>query len=137
MAHIRHNRYDPSSLYLALSSLHQQGKSSEALETLTTLLESGARERRQKEWKFDTDVEVNLNVNPAGSDELVDVSQTSVSFTSAVPIPLPNTASPNNGDESISKRRQQMQLAIGARSFLEKGMGSTRGMLTALYKPSQ
>jgi hypothetical protein len=98
------------------------------------LLENSVRERRQKEWKFDADVQVNLHVNPAGSDEVVDVQGTSVSFTSSVPIPEPGD---QNADDSTSHANQQMQLAIGAQSYLEKGMGSTRGVLSALYKPSR
>ena len=86
-------------------------------------MENGARERRDKEWKLNADVEVQLHVNPAGSDEIVDVSETSASFTSTVPIPQPE--------------QQKMQLSIGGRTFVQKGMGSTRGVLNALYRPSQ
>ena len=81
------------------------------------------RQQRHKEWELNADVEVKLHVNPAGSDEIVDVSETSVSFTSAVPIPEPE--------------KQKMQLSIGGRTSVQKGMGSTRGVLTALYRPSQ
>jgi len=123
VARIRHNRYESSSLYLALTSLHQQGRSVEALETLTTLLEDGVRETKGEEWKFGADLEVSLHVNPRGSDELVDVSQTNVGFKSTVPI--------------SQSEQQKMELSIGGRSNIEKGMGSTRGSLSALYKPSQ
>lgn len=134
VSRIRHNRYDSSSLYLVLSDLHQQGKTDEALETLITLLENSAREHRQKEWKFDADVQVNLHVNPAGTDEVIDVSGTSVSFTSSVPI---SELVDQNADDTTTHTNQQMQLTIGAQSYLEKGMGSTRGVLSALYKPSR
>lgn len=123
MAHIRHNRYESSSLYLALTSLHRQGKLVEALETLTTVLENVVRETKRKEWKFDADVEVCLHVNPHGSHELLDVSQTNVGFKSTVPI--------------SQSEQQKMQLSIGGRSNIEKGMGSTCGRLSAFYKPSR
>lgn len=135
VAIVRHDRYDPLSMYMKLSNLHQQGKTAEAKELLTSVLENAVRERRRKDWKFDAYVDVSLTVNPVGSDEYFDVSGTDVSFTSSIPIL--EAVSSEQGSNEAEGSTQQMQLAIGSRASLEKGLGSTRGSLTALYKPSK
>eukprot|EP00804_Cyclotella_cryptica_P021781 CCRYP_000775-RA/>CCRYP_000775-RA protein AED:0.24 eAED:0.24 QI:250/1/1/1/1/1/2/2392/748 len=146
VAIVRHNRYGSSSLYRTLSALHHQGKTEQALEELSCLLENVAREKRRNQLHFDADVEVHLHLNRRGCAEWVDVAETSVGFTSSVPM-LANGAAasggspPNSSDEYPRQPHtimgEKMNLAIGGRTFLERGLGSTRGILSATYQPSK
>jgi hypothetical protein len=110
------------------------------LELLSSLLENVARDKRRNEWKFDADVEVPLHLNPHGCNEWMDVAQTSVGFTSTVPVPPATSGSDEYTSQRQSKRNvlaQNMTLAIGGRTYLERGLGSTRGTLSASYQPSK
>ncbi|KAL7542584.1 hypothetical protein ACHAXR_012102 [Thalassiosira sp. AJA248-18] len=148
VAHVRNNKYQADSLYRCLTSLHDDGKPSEALELLQIVLEDTERKKRQKEWEFNADVEVNMHpCNPeeaaSGSFmEWAEVSSTNVSLTASVPMPPQTNASPfpaqssgGNQSQAAARRRQKMQLSIGGQSSLENGMGSTRGIISANYQP--
>ena len=41
----------------------------------------------------------------------------------------------NNQNQTATKKKQKMQLSIGGHSNIDKGLGSTRGMLSATYQP--
>ena len=140
---VRHNKYASDSLYRNLSTLHDDGKSSEALGLLQIVLEDAKQKKRQKEWEFNADVEVNMHACTSnevpGSVEWPEVSSTNVSLTASVPMPTQSTASPfpaqSPGNNQTLQQKQKMQLSIGGQSSLENGMGSTRGMLSANYQP--
>ena len=144
VAVVRHNRYGEDSLYLNLIKLHDDGKSSEALEVLQIVLEDKKWKERLKEWEFNADVEVNMHAgrpdeDTGGAVEWPEVTSTNVSLSATVPMP-PQTADSvptydNNHNQTATKKKQKMQLSIGGHSNIEKGLGSTRGMLSATYQP--
>ena len=143
VAVVRHNRYGEDSLYLNLIKLHDDGKSSEALEVLQIVLEDKKWKECLKEWEFNADVEVNMHAGrpdeDTGAVEWPEVTSTNVSLSATVPMP-PQTADSvptydNNHNQTATKKKQKMQLSIGGHSNIEKGLGSTRGMLSATYQP--
>lgn len=139
---IRHNRYAPYSLYVRLSKLHDEGKPSDALDVLHTMLEDRKQKQRQKEWLWNADVEINLQTC-SSQEEWIEVSSTNVSFSANVPVPPQIAPSPfpaqpngaNKSDQPTVSKRQRMQLSIGGQSNIENGMGSTQGILSANYQP--
>ncbi|KAL7521754.1 hypothetical protein ACHAWX_006434 [Stephanocyclus meneghinianus] len=139
VAIVRHNRYGSSSLYRTLSDLHRRGKTWQALELLSSLLENVAREKRRNEWRMDADVEVALHLNPKGCQEWIDVVETNVGFTATVPMPVPiasEYAEARRRDERTLVT-QNATLAVGGRTGLERGLGYTRGTISASYQPTK
>jgi hypothetical protein len=141
VARVRHNRYHAESLYRQLTKLHDQGNSLEALEMLHSVLENAMQDRRRKEWQLHADINVHLHSNndTESAPEWFDVTETNVNFTAVVPMPTPTTAAPSpftSGNTEQNKYEQKMQLAIGGQSSIEKGLGSTRGVLSASYRPA-
>ena len=143
VAVVRHNRYGEDSLYLNLIKLHDDGKSSEALEVLQIVLEDKKWKERLKEWEFNADVEVNMHAGrpdeDTGAVEWPEFTSTNVSLSATVPMP-PQTADSvptydNNHNQTATKKKQKIQLSIGGHSNIEKGLGSTRGILSATYQP--
>ena len=131
---VRHNRYSENSLYCQLSKLHDEGKSSEALEVLQIVLEDNKRKQYAKEWELNAHLEINMHAGEDMLQDWPDVSSTNLSLTASVPMPTQTSAT--DGDKSNqTTKKQKMQLSIGGQSNLDKGLGSTSGVLSATYKP--
>ena len=122
---VNHNKHQPASLYRSLTELHDEGNSAEALKVLQIVMEDTETKKRLKEWNFDADVEVRMHACDDGS---IECKATNLSLSAMVPLP-------SQGQSSTNQFAQKVQLAIGGTSSLDKGMGSTRGSLTASYKP--
>lgn len=143
---LRKDRYDSDSLYSKLSWLHDNGKYSEALELLQNIIEEVKMKRHGDEWMFNAGVRIDMHCKADGNgvfiaSELPEVSATNVSLNAVVPISSSSNTSQRPSDESdrphteIQKKEQKIQLSIGGESNLENGLGSTRGVITASYRP--
>ena len=141
---IRQNKYGADSLYINLTHLHDEGKPDEALDLLQLVLEDSIQKKRRKEWEFDADCVVDMHACPEGGMAWPEVTSTHVSLMASVPMPpqqtaaspFPSQSSSDDNTTATSRRRvQNMQLCIGGQSNLENGMGSTKGILSANYKP--
>ena len=122
---VNHNKHQPESLHRGLTELHDEGNSEEALKVLQIVMEDTQTKKRLKEWDFNADVEVRMHACDDGS---VECKATNLSLSAMVPLP-------RQGQSSTNQLADKIQLAIGGTSTLDKGMGSTRGSLTASYKP--
>ncbi|EJK76581.1 hypothetical protein THAOC_01647 [Thalassiosira oceanica] len=121
---VNHNKHQPESLYRGLTELHDEGNSAEALKVLQIVMEDTETKKRLKEWNFNADVEVRMHACDDGS---IECKATNLSLSAMVPLP--------RGQSSNNQLAKKVQLAIGGTSTLDEGMGSTRGSLTASYKP--
>lgn len=161
---VRNNRYAPDSLYSKLSKLHQENKSSEALDLLYIILEDRMLKQRMKDWTFDANVELGMDIYKSSLEEdegglrsssvmgWPELSSTNVSLTASVPI-LPahqtatvttashayNNYNSNNQQQhsltATTEKQQRVQLSIGGQSNLKNGFGSTSGILSCQFMP--
>lgn len=110
------------------------------------MLEDKKRKQSLKEWDFNANIDVHMHAcNSDGGgmmDEWPDVTSTNVSLTASVPIPTQTTTSAqptaddnNSNENQISTKKQKIKLDIGGHSSLDKGLGSTQGLLSATYQP--
>jgi len=108
------------------------------------VLEDKKRKQRLKEWDFNANIDVHMHAcNDGGTmDDWPDVTSTNVSLTASVPIPTQTTTSAqptaddnNSNENQISTKKQKIKLDIGGHSSLDKGLGSTQGLLSATYQP--
>jgi hypothetical protein len=151
---VRNNRYGPDSLYSKLSKLHQENKSSEALDLLYIILEDKQLKQRMKDWTWSGNVELGMDMYKSDEDEVglgiivwPELSSTNVSLTASVPIiPAHQTATVmtashayNNNQQppltATTEKQQKVQLSIGGQSNLKSGFGSTSGILSCRYMP--
>ncbi|KAL9188437.1 hypothetical protein ACHAXT_006815 [Thalassiosira profunda] len=142
VATVRQNKHATDSLYRHLSELHDDGKPSEALDLLTITLEDALQKQHKKEWEYSADVEINMHANNSNGAlvgmEWPEVTSSNVSLSASVPLPPQSMASPFPSTESGDNQplaKQKLQLSIGGQSNIDKGLGATRGTLSATYKP--